>query len=67
MAFNGLCMRKQQKINLMKSIKAKSVKCDCDSLATRIDESGKPECEKCRRLNEMAQIFHDKISMMNPK
>ena len=67
LAVNGVRMRAKQKENLLASIQAGEAECDCGSLATRIDEAGKPECQRCHDLNEMAQIFHDKLSMMNPQ
>jgi hypothetical protein len=34
-------------------------RCDCYAAATRIDEAGKPECQRCHELNSCAFRFHD--------
>lgn len=53
-------MRPREKANLLARIMSGEAKCDCGSPATRIDEAGRPECQRCHDLNEKAQWFHER-------
>ena len=53
-------MRAKQKFNLLCRILSGIAECDCGLPATRIDEAGKPECQRCHDLNEKAQLFHER-------
>ena len=56
-------MRAKGKANLVARIINGSARCDCDAPATRIDEAGRPECQRCHDLNKMAMMFHDRQRM----
>jgi len=53
-------MRAKQKANLIARILSGESRCDCDLVATRFDEAGKPECQRCHDLNEKAKEFHER-------
>ena len=57
-------MRLKQKQNLLARILIGAVECDCGSKATRIDEAGKPECQRCHDLNHRAEIFHERTQKL---
>jgi len=44
----------------MRLIEKGILKCDCDAVATHLDISGQPECQRCKALNEKAMEFHEK-------
>jgi hypothetical protein len=55
-----MVMRLREKELLVSRIASGQAKCDCGMTATRFDEAGRPECQRCHDLNERAQIFHER-------
>lgn len=53
-------MRQKDKSSLLAKMMNGTVRCDCGASATRIDEAGRPECQRCHDLNELAQWFHER-------
>lgn len=50
------CPKKERRLKLLAQ---GLLFCDCDNLATHLDNAGEPECDRCAILNSQAMSFHD--------
>lgn len=57
-------MRAIEKSAMFQKMLLGEVQCDCSAPATRIDSAGRPECQRCHELNELAEKHHQRYDKM---